>query len=337
MSTYRQLIYLVSDFVKELSDDSKINEEHIAFLLDRYRTYLLKQKYLRKAQEIPLSNYQTICSQLQEVPMYPGCNDSCYDDTSIYMRSKTKVTFPLTFSETEATVTECKNSYTFQHNVYTSVEAWEWFKETIGVPKDVFIPEGSTLEDYYLTSCRDDAQTLLDMYIAKGGGVNDLDIITYDESCDDVNAALMHNYSKVNVVSRERFPFVGENKYLKRAIYGTIAPDQYFYIKSKFEGVKKNTRVFLTAIFENPLEAYAQSLCLPCTKDTNDCDEWDYTFPIEDALQTQLLALVIRDCLGAAYRPSDTMNNSRDDLSELEQFIRSNMKDRYIKQTEGNE
>ena len=72
MSTYRQLIYMALDEVKGSSDDLYFTEEHVAFLLDKYRTTLLKQRYSDVRRNIPESNYQTLCLDLEEVPSIPG-------------------------------------------------------------------------------------------------------------------------------------------------------------------------------------------------------------------------------------------------------------------------
>ena len=68
MSTYRELVYLVLDELKGTSDDFTYTEEHIMFLLSKYRAFLLKQKYNDIKKQIPESNYQTICIDLTEVP-----------------------------------------------------------------------------------------------------------------------------------------------------------------------------------------------------------------------------------------------------------------------------
>ena len=75
MSTYREIVYLILDELKLASDDSFIQPEHVIFLLDKYRGMLLYQKYENKKKEIPESNYQTICLDLELVSAYDG--DSC--------------------------------------------------------------------------------------------------------------------------------------------------------------------------------------------------------------------------------------------------------------------
>lgn len=100
MSTYRQLTFLVLDELKITSDDALFNEEHIMFLLDKYRGFILKKEYKDIKKDIPESNYQTICLELIETPAIPG--DYC---EGIYLRSKEKIpnlmsiTSPRVFNE----------------------------------------------------------------------------------------------------------------------------------------------------------------------------------------------------------------------------------------------
>lgn len=67
MSTYRELTYQILDELKLTSDDSHFTEEHVLFLLDKFRTLLLKQRYSDVRREIPESNYQTICLDLEHI------------------------------------------------------------------------------------------------------------------------------------------------------------------------------------------------------------------------------------------------------------------------------
>ena len=72
MSTYKEIIYMVIDELKLISDDSHFQQEHVLFLLDKYRGYLLKQQYSDIKKEIPDSNYQTICLDLEETSAIAG-------------------------------------------------------------------------------------------------------------------------------------------------------------------------------------------------------------------------------------------------------------------------
>lgn len=89
MSTYRELTYMVLDELKVASDDAQFTEDHVIFLLTKYRTFLLKQRYSDIKKQIPESNYQTICLDLIEVPAIAGI--PC--EGGYYLRSKDKVPF----------------------------------------------------------------------------------------------------------------------------------------------------------------------------------------------------------------------------------------------------
>ena len=89
MSTYKELTYMVLDELKLYSDDALYTEEHVMFLLGKYRTFLLKQRYSDVKKQIPESNYQTICLDLIEVPAISG--EPC--EGGSYLRSKEKIPF----------------------------------------------------------------------------------------------------------------------------------------------------------------------------------------------------------------------------------------------------
>lgn len=89
MSKYRELVYMVLDELKLSSDDSYFTEDHIIFLLGKYRTLLLKQRYSDIKKPIPESNYQTICLNLVRVPAISG--EPC--EGGMYLRSDKKIPF----------------------------------------------------------------------------------------------------------------------------------------------------------------------------------------------------------------------------------------------------
>ena len=65
MSKYRDIVYMVLDELKIHSDDASFTEEHILFLINKYRAFILKQRYSDKRKEVPQSNYQTLCLDLE--------------------------------------------------------------------------------------------------------------------------------------------------------------------------------------------------------------------------------------------------------------------------------
>lgn len=89
MSTYKELVYICLDELKLHSDDAVFTEDHVIFLLNKYRVFLLKQRYSDIKKQIPESNYQTICLDLIEVPAISG--KPC--EGGSYLRSKEKVPF----------------------------------------------------------------------------------------------------------------------------------------------------------------------------------------------------------------------------------------------------
>ena len=66
MAKYKELVYMVQDLLKNSSNDGYYTEDHIIFLLDKARAVLLDNRYTKVHQEIPESNYQTICITLEK-------------------------------------------------------------------------------------------------------------------------------------------------------------------------------------------------------------------------------------------------------------------------------
>lgn len=92
--TWKELVYMVLDELKLMSDDASFTEDHIIFLLNNYRSFILKQRYYADIKKVvPESNYQTICLDLIEVPAIYG--EPC--EGSSYLRSTERipVTLPL--------------------------------------------------------------------------------------------------------------------------------------------------------------------------------------------------------------------------------------------------
>lgn len=248
MSTYRQLVYLILDELKLLSDDSTYNEEHVIFLLNKYRGSILNQVYSNIKKEVPDSNYQSICVTLEEVPAMSGV--PCEGD-SLYLKSTSKIPYTLNIGNTRL------------------------------YPKEI------------------DSNELLPTSFYK---------------------------SQITYVSRERMKYVGHNKYLKNFIYASTGPDSYLYLTSSNENFKRLKKVSINAIFENPEDV----LYLQCNSEV--CDILDLEFPLEEALIPMVVQSVMKELLGAAWRPADTENNAADDLSKIANFIARNMKSQYQRQ-----
>lgn len=91
MNTYGQLVYMVIDELKGDSDDFTYTEDHVIFLLNNYRAFLLKQRYSDIKKPMPESNYQTLCMETMEVPAIAGV--PC--EGGSYLRTVNKVPFTM--------------------------------------------------------------------------------------------------------------------------------------------------------------------------------------------------------------------------------------------------
>ena len=224
MSKYSELVYMVLDEAKGMSDDFNYTEDHVIFLIDKYRAFLLKQRYSDIKKQIPESNYQTICIDLMQVPAING--EPCEGGT--YLRSDSKIPFLM----------------------------------NIGAPRVYPI-------DYY--------------------------------------------QGEITYINRDRMRYVGHNRYLQNIIYCSISPDGYLYFKSANPQFLYLEKVKFTGIFQDSREAFEHR----CVSENESCDILDSNFPIEDALVPPLIELVLKELLGAEYRPNDNKNDANDNLEGL--------------------
>lgn len=147
-------------------------------------------------------------------------------------------------------------------------------------------------------------------------------------------------YTNINYVTSSRFPYVGINDYTKNMLYTTIGPDNHLYLRSGNPQFKYLKKVKVTAIFENvDSKETIKLLCKenkPCDELNNECDDiMEQRFPIEEALIPELIELIVKELMTGLYHPADLKNNAKDDLSDVMQFIRQNMKDKYLKEYGG--
>jgi hypothetical protein len=228
---------MVLDELKLISDDSHFQEEHVLFLLDKYRSFLLKQRYSDVRKEIPESNYQTICVDLEQVNAVNG--------------------------------TPCAGG--------------DYMKSLQEIPNMMQV------------------------------GKQKISSLDYFQG----------NFAYTN---NERFKYVGNNKYLKNQIYGTIAPDNHLYLKSNNPQMYYLEKVKVTGIFEDSSKA-AELQCHDASGE-KPCDVMDMEFPIEEALIPPMIELIVKELSGHAYQPADNENNATDDLDRLANYIARNMKER---------
>ena len=137
----------------------------------------------------------------------------------------------------------------------------------------------------------------------------------------------------IEFVPFSRLKAVGWNKWKKNFIYASIGPDSHLYMTFSNPQAQYLTSIKLKGIFED----YEKAAELECEDESSStsCDPMEKEFPIEVALVPDLIARVVKDALGIAYRPADKTNNAADDLSDIASFVRRNMKSQFAKQMEG--
>ena len=94
MSTYGEIVYMILDEVKGMSDDFTYNEEHILYLIDKTRALLLKQRYSDIKKQIPYANYQTIYVTTKESAL---ADDALYTSAK-YLKTDSKIPEILTIA-----------------------------------------------------------------------------------------------------------------------------------------------------------------------------------------------------------------------------------------------
>lgn len=136
----------------------------------------------------------------------------------------------------------------------------------------------------------------------------------------------------IEFVPFSRLKAVGHNKWKKNFVYAAIGVDHHLYMVFSNPQAQYLSQIRMKGIFED----YEKALELACD-DEGVCDPMEREFPLEVALIPDLIARVVKDALGVAYRPADSHNDANDDLSDIAAFVRRNMKNQYQKQIEGEE
>lgn len=90
MSKYSELVYMITDLLKLFSDDSVYTEDHIIYLLDTTRAYLLEQKYGNDSRkEMSRDNLQSITVEIEKSEPISNV-DQCFNQSFQY-KSKCKI------------------------------------------------------------------------------------------------------------------------------------------------------------------------------------------------------------------------------------------------------
>lgn len=113
-------------------------------------------------------------------------------------------------------------------------------------------------------------------------------------------------------ISRDRMRYVGTNKFLENIIYVSYAPDGHLYLTSDNPQFINLDKIRMTAVFddfEEALDYLCDDAACPIV-----CDILDADFPMRGDLVPALIELVVKELVGAEYRPADQKNNAKDDV-----------------------
>ena len=325
MTTYREAIYMCLDLVKGMSDDFSYTEEHIAFLIDKTRALLLKQRYGNDPKKhVPYSNYQTINIELLPPNSKKKVNQILPNWENMGVLYST---YPVA-SDINIVLKEYKGTQ-YDESTGSYVKVYETIKEVV-FPKGESSINTDIMFDLYELSIKKDSKYLYytNTERPEGDVEEPLNNSTkYYISSFEIPFTLQLGIPRVTIsdyyditfdfISRERFPFVGYNKYLKNIRYCCV--DQNNLLKVLPKENDDLTTIQLTAIFENPRELFSN-------------DYLDESIPIEEGLVNNLIEMVVQKISGSMYIPNDDQNNAKDDKADMRSFIANNMKSDLTKQ-----
>jgi hypothetical protein len=118
------------------------------------------------------------------------------------------------------------------------------------------------------------------------------------------------------LVSKDRFKYVGNNKYLQNILYSCLGADSHVYLtssNSQFLYLEGENKLRITGIFEDAEKA--AELSCDDQGDGGSCDVLEGDFPIEDALVAPLIELVVKELSPSVAAPEDKSNDANDNLS----------------------
>lgn len=138
--------------------------------------------------------------------------------------------------------------------------------------------------------------------------------------------------SQYSLVSKDRFKFVGHNKYMKNILYVTLDDNNYLYLKSLNPQFVYLRKIKVSAIFNDPEKAAEYA----CDKDgaSTPCDILDTEYGLEGYMIPDVIKVVVADLLNTTWRQQDQNNNATDDMANLQAYIRQNTKSKLHNQLE---
>jgi len=110
-----------------------------------------------------------------------------------------------------------------------------------------------------------------------------------------------------SLVTPDRFPYVGNSKWIQNIIYVTIGSDWRMYFTSSNPAVKLLENVKISFVAENPEEAYPASIQYDAS-----VDYWDMEFHLENDMIIPITDLITKKLVQSLTIPEDKVNDSND-------------------------
>lgn len=124
--------------------------------------------------------------------------------------------------------------------------------------------------------------------------------------------------NEIFFVPQERMKYVKNTKWLTNQTYCSLYSDNYMYFTTgiMFQSTETtpakiniNKDLTIYALFDDIIEVSKAN--------TEDDDIMDLECPIENELVSVVQEFIVKDLVGAAYRPKDFSNDANDDLSKV--------------------
>ena len=152
--TLRELVFMCMDEVKLNSDDTIYTEDHVVFLLNKYRSFVLKKELDKENKQLSSTNGQTICLDLIEIRDEDNpCGESML---------RTEQTIPNLVNDCKVSLYPV-NYFEGDHIIYTTMERMryttynKWTKNLIYAakgPDDYLYLKSSNPQYLYLEKLR---------------------------------------------------------------------------------------------------------------------------------------------------------------------------------------
>ena len=110
----------------------------------------------------------------------------------------------------------------------------------------------------------------------------------------------------INIVSIERFPYLGYNSWTSNQIFVGLDSDSNIYFHSNNVQHKFLEQVKLIAVFEDPEEADEAS----CNSSEDDCDYYEKEYSVEPQMVHDIVNLIVKDLAPSVKLPDDKLNNA---------------------------